>query len=153
MHAVASVTIPAGSTTAPFTVTTADVSAVSYATIKAVAGGVTKDREADGEPMRACDPLPLFLGRAGPNWGSHLSPGQFMEYVSGNLAREVAWLTGWTDRIWLGAMSRSRPAKRRRQVVRLIYVLSHDIKERLPRSSMSSKRQFGRHCAKPTPNL
>jgi trimeric autotransporter adhesin len=40
--AVASVTIPAGSTTATFTVTTADVSAVSYATIKAVAGGVTK---------------------------------------------------------------------------------------------------------------
>lgn len=39
---VASVTIPAGSTTATFTVTTADVSAVSYATIKAVAGGVTK---------------------------------------------------------------------------------------------------------------
>ena len=38
----ASVTIPAGSTTATFTVTTADVSAVSYATIKAVAGGVTK---------------------------------------------------------------------------------------------------------------
>ncbi|HJX26906.1 MAG TPA: hypothetical protein VJ885_03260, partial [Thermoanaerobaculia bacterium] len=40
--AVASVTIPAGSSTATFTVTTADVSAVSYATIKAVAGGVTK---------------------------------------------------------------------------------------------------------------
>ena len=37
--AAASVTIPAGSTTATFIVTTADVSAVSYATIKAVAGG------------------------------------------------------------------------------------------------------------------
>ena len=39
---VASLTIPAGSTTATFTVTTADVSVLSYATIKAVAGGVTK---------------------------------------------------------------------------------------------------------------
>jgi hypothetical protein len=39
---VASVPISAGSTAATFTVTTADVSAVSYATIKAVAGGVTK---------------------------------------------------------------------------------------------------------------
>lgn len=40
--AVASVTIPAGSTAATFTVTTADVSAVSYATIRAATGGVTK---------------------------------------------------------------------------------------------------------------
>jgi hypothetical protein len=42
--AVSSITIPFGSTTGSFTVTTADVSAVSSAVIKATAGGVSKSR-------------------------------------------------------------------------------------------------------------
>jgi hypothetical protein len=41
---VSSITIPFGSTTGSFTVTTADVSAVSTAVIKATAGGITKSR-------------------------------------------------------------------------------------------------------------
>lgn len=40
--AVTSLVLPAGSATGIFSVTTADVATVSYATIKATAGGVSK---------------------------------------------------------------------------------------------------------------
>jgi REP element-mobilizing transposase RayT len=56
----------------------------------------------------------------------------FMGYFNGNLAREVAHLTGWTDRIW----SRRYQAilvsdEEAAQVDRLAYVLSNGVKEGL----------------------
>jgi REP element-mobilizing transposase RayT len=57
---------------------------------------------------------------------------KFMEYVSGNLAREIARMTGWTDKIW----SRRYQAivvsdEEAAQVSRLVYLLSHGVKEHL----------------------
>ena len=56
----------------------------------------------------------------------------FMGYFNSNLAREVARLTGWTDKIW----SRRYDAilissEEGAQVERMIYVLSHGVKELL----------------------
>jgi hypothetical protein len=48
--AVASLVIPPGATVADFTITTADVAAVSYANIKAIGGGVTKTQQLTVNP-------------------------------------------------------------------------------------------------------
>jgi hypothetical protein len=56
---VNSITIPFGSTTGSFTVTTADVSTVSSAVIRATAGGVLKSRTLTVNPKeRAVRPAP-----------------------------------------------------------------------------------------------
>ena len=72
---------------------------------------------------------------------------RFMEYLNGNLAREVSRLTGWTDKIW----SRRYQAiviseEEEAQVARLKYVLSHGAKEIL----VSKAEEWpGVHCAIP----
>src|SRR6185436_10505288 len=55
---------------------------------------------------------------------------KFMEYLNGNLAREVSRATGWTDKIW----SRRYQAivisdEEEVQIGRLEYILSHGVKE------------------------
>jgi hypothetical protein len=52
--------------------------------------------------------------------------------MSGNLAREVARLTAWTDKIWARRYT-SLPVSEEEtaQVARLIYILSHGVKEHL----------------------
>jgi hypothetical protein len=72
---------------------------------------------------------------------------QFMEYVSGNLAREVARLTGWTDKIWARRYT-SIPVSEEdaSQVARLIYILSHGVKEHLVEKVEDWP---GLHCATP----
>jgi REP element-mobilizing transposase RayT len=57
---------------------------------------------------------------------------QFMGYFSGNLAREVVRLTGWTDKVWSRRyqsipVSDELPA----QIERLTYILANGVKENL----------------------
>jgi REP element-mobilizing transposase RayT len=71
----------------------------------------------------------------------------FMEYFNGNLAREISRVTGWTDKIW----SRRYQAiviseEEAAQVARLIYLLSHGVKECL----VEKVEQWpGVHCVNP----
>jgi REP-associated tyrosine transposase len=56
----------------------------------------------------------------------------FVGYLNSNLAREIARLTGWTDKIWSRrywaiVISEEMPAQRER----LSYILSHGAKEDL----------------------
>lgn len=65
---------------------------------------------------------------------SALQLARFMGYFNGNLAKEVARLTGWRDKVW----SRRYRAilvsnENEAQVARLRYLLSHGVKENLVR--------------------
>jgi REP element-mobilizing transposase RayT len=72
---------------------------------------------------------------------------KFMEYFNGNLAREVARSTGWKDKVWARRyqaiiVSEEEAA----QVARLVYLLSHGVKEHL----VASTEQWpGVHCVIP----
>jgi REP element-mobilizing transposase RayT len=72
---------------------------------------------------------------------------RFMEYLNGNLAREVSRLTGWTDKIW----SRRYQAivvseEEEAQIARLKYILAHGAKEFLV---AKAEEWPGIHCAIP----
>jgi REP element-mobilizing transposase RayT len=72
---------------------------------------------------------------------------RFMEYLNGNLAREVSRLTGWTDKIW----SRRYQAiviseEEEAQIARLKYILAHGAKEFLV---AKAEEWPGVHCAIP----
>jgi len=72
---------------------------------------------------------------------------KFMEYLNGNLAREVSRSTGWSDKIW----SRRYQAvvisdEEEIQIARLKYILSHGVKEIL----VAKAEQWpGVHCVTP----
>jgi REP element-mobilizing transposase RayT len=72
---------------------------------------------------------------------------KFMEYLNGNLARELARSTLWKDKIWARRyqaiiVSEEEAA----QVARLIYILSHGAKEHL----VAEVEQWpGAHCVMP----
>jgi len=72
---------------------------------------------------------------------------KFMEYLNGNLAREVSRLTGWTDKIWARryqaiVISEEKEA----QIARLKYILAHGAKEFLV---AKAEEWPGVHCAIP----
>ena len=63
---------------------------------------------------------------------SALQLARFMGYLNGNLAKEVARLTGWRDKVW----SRRYQAilvsdEKAAQIARLRYILAHGVKENL----------------------
>ncbi|HYQ84502.1 MAG TPA: transposase, partial [Rubrobacter sp.] len=72
---------------------------------------------------------------------------EFMGYFGGNLAREIARLTGWEDKVW----SRRYESilitdEERAQVERLTYILSNTVKENL----VARVEDWpGVHCARP----
>src|SRR6266545_340285 len=72
---------------------------------------------------------------------------KFMEYLDGNLAREISRSTGWTDKIW----SRRYQAiviseEEEAQIARLKYILAHGAKEFLV---AKAEEWPGVHCATP----
>ena len=72
---------------------------------------------------------------------------EFMGYFGGNLAREIARLTGWKDKVW----SRRYESilitdEETAQVERLAYILSNTVKENL----VARVEEWpGVHCARP----
>ena len=72
---------------------------------------------------------------------------RFMEYLNGNLAREIARSTRWTDKIWARRYQAIIVSdEEAAQVARLIYILSHGAKEHL----VDQVEQWpGVHCATP----
>jgi REP element-mobilizing transposase RayT len=71
----------------------------------------------------------------------------FMRYFSGNLAREIARLTGWKDRIWADRFDGILvTAEEEVQVRRLAYILSNCVKEDL----VAKVEEWpGVHCGHP----
>ena len=72
------------------------------------------------------------LGADGPMVDHAARLSEFMAYFGGNLAREIARLTGWKDKVW----SRRYESilitnEESAQVERLAYVLSNTVKENL----------------------
>jgi hypothetical protein len=71
----------------------------------------------------------------------------FMRYFSGNVAREIARLTGWKDRVWADRYDGILvTAEEEAQVRRLAYVLSNCVKEGL----VARVQEWpGVHCGHP----
>jgi REP element-mobilizing transposase RayT len=71
----------------------------------------------------------------------------FMRYFSGNVAREIARLTGWENRIWARRYDAILITEEEEaQVKRLAYVLSNCVKENL----VARVEEWpGVHCARP----
>jgi hypothetical protein len=64
-----------------------------------------------------------------PEDARHLA--RFMAYVSGNIAREVCCLTGWSDKVWARRYTHVPIVGEAAQIQRLRYVLAQGVKEGL----------------------
>jgi hypothetical protein len=64
-----------------------------------------------------------------PEDARHLA--RFMTYVSGNIAREVCRLTGWSDKVWARRYAHVPIVGEAAQIQRLRYVLAQGVKEGL----------------------
>jgi putative transposase len=64
-----------------------------------------------------------------PRDARHLA--EFMRYLSGNLAREICRITGWSDKVWARRYAHVPIVGDAAQIARLGYVLSQGVKEGL----------------------